>query len=194
MKNRETNNSKIPNTSPSWGCFSRFLTPNTVVPSQTRLSLRHTGELTSLQVCSSLRINLGGSSGPRVARRTRQGEKKSLAEVLEKQETQLWTDSKGRAQHPAAASRNSSSVEKQTPGGRQNHGELLWLCLKQNREKLLLTQKTLEVCWAQQRGTELGAQPETWSRNTAPAAAIPRKSLNREIQSLNTETNSRWAT
>lgn len=70
---------------------------------------KHTGECTSLQVCSSLRVNPGGSSGPHVARRTRQGEKKSLAKVLEKQKTNCGQTAK--AERPAAA----LSVEKQTP-------------------------------------------------------------------------------
>lgn len=67
MKNRETNNSKktLPLLPPG-DVFSRFLTPNTAVPSPDKAE---PGESTILQLCSSLRINLGGSPGPQVARR-----------------------------------------------------------------------------------------------------------------------------
>lgn len=50
------------------------------------------------------------------------GKKKSLVKVLEKQRTQLWADNEGRAQHPAATSGNSMSVEKQTQGKAKPQG------------------------------------------------------------------------
>lgn len=78
-----------PNTSPTWGCFSRFFT-QTGAPSQTRLRTHIP------QLCSSLRTSPGGSPGPHVASRTRRGEKK-LAKALEKQSpAEGWQQ--GRAQ------------------------------------------------------------------------------------------------
>lgn len=108
------------------GMFSQVFNPK-----QTRLSLHHTRESTSLQVCSSLRRNLGGSSGPHVASRTRQGEKKSLAKWWRSKKPSVGWQQR---QSTAAAS------WKNKPQAQQNQGILM--------EKLLL---------AQQRGTGHGA-------------------------------------
>lgn len=145
-----------PNASPTWGCFPRFLTPSWG-------SLPDKAESTSQwrihipQVCSSLRTKLGGSPGPHMARRTRQGEKK-LAQAVEKQEPSCGLAA-GQSTAPCCSLGEQLSSGKTNTRRKAKPQGVLWLGLKQNRERLLLAQNTLGECWAQQRGTELRAQP-----------------------------------
>lgn len=145
-----------PNTS-TWGCFSRFLTPSWG-------SLPDKAESTSQwrihipQVCSSLRTKLGGSPGPQVARRTRQGEKK-LAQAVEKPERSCGLAA-GQSTAPCCSLGNSSGVGKQTRRKAKPQGGL-WLGLKQNRERLLLAQNILGSAGLSREGQSSGHSQDT---------------------------------
>lgn len=62
--------------------------------------------------------------------------------------------------------------------------------LKQNRERLLLAQEALGLCWAQHRGTEL----RDTEQECCSCPWDPKEITNSEIQSLSTEINPRWTT
>lgn len=92
-----------------------------------------------------------------MARRARQGEKK-LAKAVEKQERSCGLAARQSTAPCCSLGEQLGSGETNARRKGKPQG-VLWLGLKQNRERLLLAQNTLGECWAQQRGTELRAQP-----------------------------------
>lgn len=129
------------------------------------------------QACSSLRTSLGGSPGPHVAGRSRQGEKK-LAKALQKQNpAEGWQP--GRAQHPAAASGTARTQKNKLQEKGKPQGCCDWLGKRTGRG----------CCWPRKPWGCAGLSTEgqssgTRSRNAAPAPGTPKKSLTRRF-SLN---------